>query len=110
MRMKARFWTATCRYIPKPSISAPYRAVKLSMAEADRIRMNGTVYSAPPRMSVERDEERRRVAVKVGSVDSSTIVKLSRWTMAAAMNQELSLAFLQGLTLTKLGRASKSGS
>jgi len=34
MRMKTRFWTATCRYIPKPSTSAPYRAVKFSMAQA----------------------------------------------------------------------------
>ena len=47
------------------------------MAEADRIRMNEIVYSASARMSVERDEERRRAAVKVGSVDSATIVKLS---------------------------------
>jgi hypothetical protein len=72
--------------------------------------MNGSVYSVPPRMSVERDEERRRATIKVGSVNSATIVKLGRGTMAVAMNQELSLAFLQGLTLTKLGRASKSGS
>ena len=70
-------------------LHAPYRAVKLSMTEAERSRMNGSVYSPPPRMSVERDGERRRTAVKVGSVDSATIVKLSREIEAAAPRSPL---------------------
>jgi len=48
------------------------------MAEAESTRMNGIAYSAPPRMSVERDGESRRTTVRAGSVDSATILKLSR--------------------------------
>jgi len=59
------------------------------MAEAERIRMNGIAYSAPPRMNAERDGESRRTTVRAGSVDSATILKLSREIEAAAPRSSL---------------------
>jgi len=59
------------------------------IAEAESTMMNGIGYPGPPRMSVERDGESRRTAVKAGSVDSATIVKLSREIEAAALRSPL---------------------